>query len=82
MKQYPWIQTIVLLLILGAGLATFIYTSGDKTLQLATGVVTSVAYVLWGVIHHALLGDLHRKIVIEYVLIGSIAIVLLMTLAL
>lgn len=82
MKRYPWTHALVLLLILGGGVATFAYTSGDRMLQLATGVVTAVAYVMWGIIHHSLTGDLHRNIVIEYLLIGSIAIVLLITLAL
>lgn len=82
MKRYPWIHTCILFLILGGGIATFVYASGDRMLQLATGVTTTIAYILWGFIHHMLTGDFHRKIVIEYLLIGSIAIVLLMTLAL
>ena len=75
-------HTLILFFILGGGIATFAYTSGDRMLQMATGIIIAVAYVLWGIIHHVLIGDLHRKIVIEYLLIGSIAIVILMTLAL
>lgn len=82
MKRYPWAHTAILFLILGGGITTIVYTNGDRILQLAAGVVTAVAYVLWGVIHHMLTGDLHRKIVIEYLLIGLIAIALLATLAL
>lgn len=72
----------VLFLILGGGAFTFWYAAGNKTLQLASGIMTAIFYVAWGVIHHALQGDLHRRIVIEYTLIGAIAIVLLLTLAL
>lgn len=68
---------IALLLIFAGGLAMFLAAQGHTVLQLMIGVVTSVAYVAWGIIHHVMQGDLHRKVVIEYVLIGGIAITLL-----
>lgn len=68
---------IVLILILTSGVGMFIATRGNTVLQLLIGVVTSIAYVAWGMIHHAMQGDLHRKVVIEYVIIGGIAITLL-----
>jgi TRAP-type uncharacterized transport system substrate-binding protein len=80
-RQYAIIHTIVLLFILAGGAFTFWYAAGNTKLQLATGIVTSIAYVAWGIIHHALEGDLHRKVVVEYILIGAIAIVLLLTLS-
>lgn len=71
------VHFFILLLILAGGTAMFFIAQGNTGLQLAIGVVTSIAYVAWGIIHHAMQGDLHRKVVIEYVFIGSIAIVLL-----
>lgn len=68
---------IVLLLILSAGVGMFFSARGNTALQLVIGVVTSVAYIAWGIIHHVMQGDLHRKVVIEYVFIGGIAITLL-----
>ncbi len=68
---------IVLLLILAGGAGMFLVARGNTGLQLMIGVVTSIAYVAWGIIHHAMQGDLHRKVVIEYVFIGGIAIILL-----
>lgn len=68
---------IVLLLILAAGVGMFFAAKGNTGIQLTIGVVTSIAYVAWGVIHHVMHGDLHRKVVIEYVFIGGIAITLL-----
>lgn len=68
---------IVLLLILAAGVGMFLAAQGNTGLRLMIGVVTSIAYVAWGIIHHTILGDLHRKVVIEYVFIGGIAIILL-----
>lgn len=68
---------IVLLLILSAGVGMFFSARGNTALQLVIGVVTSIAYIAWGIIHHCLQGDFHRKVVIEYVFIGGIAITLL-----
>lgn len=68
---------LVLIIILCTGLIMFYLTRGNPVLQLTVGVITSVAYVLWGIIHHTLRGDLHPKVVIEYILIGGIAIALL-----
>ena len=81
-KQHQFFHGIVLLCILAGGVFTFWYATGNTHLQLVAGVLTAAAYVAWGIIHHAMQGDLHRNVVIEYILIGSIAIVLLLTLAL
>lgn len=81
-KHYPFLHSIVLICILAGGLFTFWFAQGNMKLQLVTGIVTTAAYVAWGIIHHVIKGDVHRKVVIEYVLIGLIAIVLLLTLAL
>lgn len=74
------IHYIVLVAMLALGMAGFFYVSPNHQLQLAIGVATSIGYVLWGILHHTAKGELHRKIVIEYVLIGAIAIILLLTL--
>ncbi|HUD20208.1 MAG TPA: hypothetical protein VMR81_07230 [Patescibacteria group bacterium] len=79
MKNAHIIHYIVLLLILAGGIGAFYYAAPNTDTQFIIGVVTSVAYVLWGFIHHAMNRDLHQKIVVEYVLIGAIAIVLLAT---
>lgn len=78
MKQSV-IHFLVLIAILAAGVFTFIYVRPNTTIQLLVGIITAVAYVLWGLIHHAIQKDLHQKIVVEYLLIGAIAIVLLVT---
>lgn len=78
MKQ-SFIHFLILVAILAAGIFTFIYVRPNTTLQLFVGIMTAVAYVLWGFIHHAIKKDLHQKIMIEYLLIGTIAIVLLVT---
>lgn len=82
MRNTAFLHTLVLLCILLGGALTVWYARGNLNLQLLIGYITAAAYVAWGIIHHALKGELHRKVVIEYVLIGLIAIVLLTTLAL
>jgi len=69
----------VLACILAGGVAMLFFTRGNPSFQLLVGIATSVAYVFWGIIHHALAGDLHPKVVIEYMLIGGIAIMVFMT---
>jgi len=81
MNQQNFLHAVILLCILGAGLWSFSYAEGNVGLQLIIGVVTTIAYIVWGIMHHILSGDLHRKVVIEYVLVGLIALVLLATLA-
>ena len=78
MKQSVF-HFLVLAAILIIGIFTFIYVRPNTTLQLYIGIITAVAYVLWGFIHHAIRKDLHQKIMVEYLLIGAIAIVLLVT---
>jgi uncharacterized membrane protein len=78
MKQTV-IHFLVLIAILAAGILTFIVVRPNTTLQLLVGIITAAAYVFWGIIHHVIQKDLHQKIVVEYFLIGAIAIVLLVT---
>lgn len=37
-------------------------------------IVVAAVYVLWGVIHHSRSGDLHPKVVLEYVGIAILGI--------
>lgn len=70
---------VVLAAILGLGVITFFSLAPNRSLQLLVGIVTTVAYVTWGLMHHAIEGDLYRKVVVEYLLIGAIAVIMLMT---
>lgn len=63
----------LLIIILALGTFLSLQTSGDRQLQMLIMVMTVFFYVLWGILHHLLEHDLSIKIVIEYVLIGSLA---------
>lgn len=82
MKSQKTLHFLVLLVMLALGVGAFYYVQPDKILGLTVGVATAVGYVLWGIIHHLMEGDLHIRLVIEYMLIGAIAVVLLYTIAL
>ena len=68
---------LVLCLILFGGIYAFMSLQGNQTGQFLIGTVTTAAYIAWGFLHHWLRNDLHHKVVIEYVLIGSIALAIL-----
>lgn len=57
---------LVLAVILNIGLAAFWYFQYVRTIQLWAVFLTGIAYVIWGIIHHHLEGDLHLKVVLEY----------------
>ncbi|MEK7577166.1 MAG: hypothetical protein AAB492_00925 [Patescibacteria group bacterium] len=82
MKKDRLMHGGVLLGILGLGIYMFYLMRGNTTAQMVVGLCTTIGYVLWGIIHHMMIGNLHRKIVIEYILIGAIALVLMLTLSL
>lgn len=68
--------SLALILILGFFLSQeFSY---EPQIQLLIIVMTACFYVLWGILHHVIHHDLNAKIVIEYVLIGSLGMSLML----
>lgn len=61
-------------LIVVFGLSAFLISqlSYSKQLQTAIIVGVGVVYVTWGIWHHHVHHNIHTKIVIEYILIGSL----------
>jgi len=76
MKKQPF-HFLVLLIILITGVFMFHFVRHNTSLQLLVGIITSISYIIWGLVHHAIKRDLHRKVVVEYILIGAIAIIVL-----
>ncbi len=52
--------------------------ASDKRLQMAITVMTAFFYVSWGILHHLVNHDLTLKIVVEYILIGSLGITIVL----
>ena len=56
---------------------SFFFSAANPDKQFSISIYTSVAYFIWGMVHHRIEGDLHPKIVIEYLLIAIVAVLLL-----
>lgn len=67
---------ILIIMLLFAVGAVFIF-SGNPGTQFNIIILASSGYFVWGIVHHRLEGDLHAKIVVEYLLISIFAIILL-----
>lgn len=61
-----------LLAVLTLGFFLTMQTASDKTLQLTIVLITTLFYIIWGLLHHLIEHDLTARIVVEYVLIGSL----------
>ena len=75
--QLHLIHYLVLIIILAFNLFMFFNFTGDQTNQFLTAIIFSLIYFLWGIIHHWAEGDLHPKIVVEYLLIALVALFIL-----
>jgi len=65
---------IGLFAILGLGLVGTIAVFYDTRLQMLSIFLTAFFYIAWGILHHLINHDLTAKIVVEYVLIGSLGV--------
>lgn len=68
---------IFLAVVLGFGAVFFIINSGNPFIQSRIVIAESLFYFLWGIWHHRLEGDLHPKVVVEYLLVSLLALILL-----
>ena len=79
MRRIHLLHYIILLTVLSLGVLSFVSAEGDKTMQLVVIGITAATYVIWGILHHLIMKDLHMKVVVEYLLIGLIAFILVLT---
>jgi hypothetical protein len=70
---------VVLAVILVSTVLLFAQVKDNKMMQMYVGVLLSVLYTTWGMIYHAMRGDLHPKVVVEYLLVSCIAVILITT---
>jgi hypothetical protein len=54
------------------------YFKFDKPAQLVFGMLGCIYYTVWGIIHHALKERLSASVVLEYILFGFLAFLLLL----
>lgn len=65
-----------LMAILSVGFGLFWMFNYQRTVQMGITVALGAAYVLWGVLHHTLKGELHWRIIWEYIVVAVIASVI------
>lgn len=71
---------LILLFILAFGIFAFFYFQRFPQAQTVSSFLTAVFYVLWGVVHHWLEGDLHFRIILEYTAVSLLGFLILITL--
>jgi hypothetical protein len=71
---------LILLIILNFGALMFYLLRFNPFYQIWVLMLTSLAYVFWGLIHHFLEDDLHPKVILEYILIAMLVNLVVMTL--
>lgn len=57
------------------GIYSFYY---DPVFQTAIAVSLGIAFVMWGITHHHIHGDLHFKIVLEYIATAVLGVAVLL----
>jgi hypothetical protein len=67
---------LVLLMILTLGAGAFWYFNHLRAAQAVVLLLTGTAYLIWGIIHHYLEGDLHEKVILEYLSLAAFGIIL------
>jgi hypothetical protein len=72
-SRHP-LHYFVLLSILLVGLWGLFWFGYNPAMQLSIFISMSVSYVVWGIVHHQEHHDLHFKIVIEYILVATLAV--------
>lgn len=69
-----------LLAILAVSLLGFVIFPYDRNFQSVIIISAAAGYVSWGLVHHHIHQDLHLTVVLEYVGIGTVGMVLVLTL--
>ena len=76
LSRHP-LHYFVLLSLELIGLWGLIWFSYQRSLQLAILVTMTLAYIVWGIVHHQQHHDLHPKIIFEYITIAIFALLLI-----
>jgi hypothetical protein len=66
-----------LIAILSLGLILIFLTRANTLMQSLAILLTVVFYICWGLLHHLINHELNLRIVIEYILIGTLGISIL-----
>ena len=68
-----------LLGILAAGVIGFFAFQYDRNFQAAVAISLSMAYVSWGIVHHAIHKDLYLDVFVEYLIFAILGLVFVLS---
>lgn len=68
---------LILALIFSLALIAFGYFRYVSSIQILIVLLTAASYVSWGVIHHYAKGDLHPRVVFEYLSLAVFGVLIL-----
>ena len=80
LKDLP--HYLSLLGIFAVGLLAFVFFSYDPTFKIAVIISIAVSYVVWGIVHHHLRGDLYLEVVLEYIAVAVLGLIIVFSLIL
>lgn len=76
-RDLPHYLTLFGILFVGyIGLRFFSY---DQFFQVTVAIATSASYIIWGVVHHSIHRDLYLAVIIEYVVVASLGLIIVLS---
>lgn len=77
--HYHLFHFVFLLVILVVGMMAVLTLGADRRLQQYAVYAMGAAYVLWGTVHHYSEGDLHPRVLLEYILMALLCVSILLS---
>lgn len=69
---------LALLSLLAFAVFFFFFFGYNRQAQEGIIIATAAVYVVWGIVHHLIEKDFHWRIVLEYIVVASLAATLLL----
>jgi hypothetical protein len=54
----------------------FVIFSYDNIFRMAVVSAASLSYIVWGIVHHHIHGDLHLSVIVEYIAVAALGVVI------
>lgn len=64
---------LALMAILSIGFGLFWVFNYNRQAQIGVTLVIAAFYVLWGIVHHSVKKDFHWRVILEYLVVATIA---------
>lgn len=75
-KEHAWHYLTLFFILLVGGIAFFYFRRYPQA-QIISIFLTTSFYVIWGAVHHYLEGDLHLRVILEYLAIAFLGFLIL-----